>query len=200
MWWCRYRFGSPVATFVVTGDVSEGRSMAAHSGMIAGLVLLVALSGCRGGDSEAAPSPSPTPTVSGGTSPSPTPQPETAEQFIRRWVEVYNEMQNTGDTEEFRLLGPKCPPCRRLAAGVGRYYADGGYVKTEGWRTLKTKEKVSVKDKMQFDVEIDASPIRYRESADGPVKSLDGGRTTIRFDLLQRDDSWQVADFTQVAQ
>ena len=59
---------------------------------------LLALSSCSDDSSSSADPPSPTPT-STSSEPSPTEEAETPEEFVRRWVEVEHEMQNTGDTQ-----------------------------------------------------------------------------------------------------
>ena len=86
---------------------------------------LLALFGCSDDSSSSADPPSPTPT---STSTSPTPDAETPEEFVRRWVEVSNEMQNTGKTGEYRSLSRGCRPCTAVADQVEGYFGAGGYV------------------------------------------------------------------------
>jgi len=66
-----------------------------------------------------APSPGSTPTpTTESAEPSPTEsaEPESPEEFIRRWVELSTELQNTGDAEEFvSVSDDDCRPCRDFA-------------------------------------------------------------------------------------
>lgn len=40
---------------------------------------------------------------------------ETAKEFIRRWAQVEREMQNTGDTTEYRAIAGACTSCTDLS-------------------------------------------------------------------------------------
>ncbi len=106
---------------------------------LAALVMGIAVTGCTGDE----PQPDPTPIVASPTeSPSESPTPsesappeaESAKDFIRRFVAVQNEAQVTGDVKEYRSLQRKCPPCMSLADRVESIYADGGWIKTDGWK------------------------------------------------------------------
>ena len=62
---------------------------------------LLSLAACTDGSSSA--TDPPTPSVSSSSAdPTPTEEAETPEEFVRRWVQVDREMQNSGDTGEYR--------------------------------------------------------------------------------------------------
>ncbi len=166
-------------------------------------LLVTGLVGCGGDEpppeppSSATGSPSPTPTDS--PSASDTAGPETAEDFIRRWVEANTEMQNTGETAEFRKLGRGCSPCKSVADTVDSFYSAGGYVKTEGWNIESVEPgHESSGDGSQLILHIESRPTEYKESADGDVMRLPGEITRYRFDLGSRNDHWVVTDFVEV--
>ena len=73
---------------------------------------LLALAGCSDDSSSAGPDPSPS-VSSSEPSPSPTEteDAESPEEFVRRWVDVDREMQNSGDTDAYR----RCHPSVALA-------------------------------------------------------------------------------------
>ncbi|QCC78266.1 hypothetical protein [Nocardioides daphniae] len=65
-------------------------------------------------------------------SPTPTPVEETAEEFLERWARLDREMQNTGETEEYRAITPGCKACIAYADRVDKIYAAGGEIVAEG--------------------------------------------------------------------
>ena len=156
------------------------------------------LAGCS---DEAQPTPKmPDPTTSSST-PSPTEsetaQAESAEDFIRRWVDVNTKMQNTGDIEEYAELSSKCRPCRQTADRIQAIYANGGYVRTEGWRVQKVIDRSGATGGPIFDLQIESSPTTYKERADSPAKTLSGGAIVMRV-RLSKAEPWQVVRLTQV--
>ncbi|MFT3874280.1 MAG: DUF6318 family protein [Nocardioides sp.] len=169
----------------------------------AGLALdLLVLAGC----SDDAPGPPPptssSPTSSTPTEPtdSPSPQPESAEDFIRRWVEVNREMQNTGETEAFMsLAGPTCHPCRSLSAAITKFYSAGGYVKTKGWKVHNVRKASTPSTRSTVViVDVESRPTEYQETQTGPVKTLPGERTKYQFTLRGQHGSWLVEDYMEI--
>src|SRR5688500_905976 len=84
--------------------------------------------------------PEPTPKIPDPTAssspPSPTetetPEAESAEDFIRRWVEAGDEMQVTGETDEYDGMTPKCRPCQAFVENVSEVYSAGGNAEFAG--------------------------------------------------------------------
>lgn len=167
---------------------------------LAALVMGIALTGCNGDE----PQPDPTPIVASPTesrsaSPTPsdsaTPEAESAKDFIRRFVAVQNEAQVTGDVKEYRSLQRKCPPCMSLADRVEAIYADGGWIKTDGWSIRKIERNT----KDDYYIDVTSAPTKYRESASAQVKSFEGGRRRHHIFLRETGDSWLVTEVLQVS-
>lgn len=172
--------------------------------------LALLLAGC-GGDSTADPpgpssgSPTATSSTTGSASPtspsaSQTAAAESPEEFIRRFVKVKNEMVTTGETTAFlRLAGPECGYCQGFADTVTAIYAEGGRVKTRGWRILSINPRGSSGDQLKFRVRILSAPTDYRESESAPVKHLTGGRSDNLFTVFKRNDGFRVAEVEELA-
>lgn len=158
-------------------------------------LLLGLLLGCQ----EAEPTPKmPDPTASSASpTETPTAEQESPEEFIRRWAAVNAEMQRTGKTEDFRLLGPDCEPCESLADRVEGIYASGGEIEWSGWTILKIR-KVGHETLTTFRVEAKSAPTRYREESEGVWKELPGGRTSQQIDLTREQNSWVVTNAAEL--
>lgn len=161
------------------------------AGAAAALLLVGALGGCGSEASDAAPTPKLPEPTSSTPPPSVTPEEESPEDFIRRWAQAEVDMENTGDTAEYRRLSRGCEACVSLANQVERFYADGGYVKWGGWEVVSIKPWGKAKD--HYEVVTESEPTEYRESATGPVQRIEGGRSTLRL-VLDRQDGWRLAD------
>jgi hypothetical protein len=174
-----------------------GALPASAAALLAATALLLA--GCGDDTPPPTPSSSSVPTTASPTTRSPTPQPESAEEFIRRWVQADIDMQNSGDTREFLALSANCQPCRNLAGVIEKYYSDGGFVRTDGWLILSIKRLpgTSSGDRLVL-VRVDGRPTQYRESSGSPIKSLPGGRTQFQFTLRRSGESWRVHDYVEV--
>ena len=142
------------------------------------------------------PEPPATPTPS-ATESSTTAQ-ESPEDFIRRWVEVNTEMQNTGEVAKYVGLSRKCRACVDTATRVRSFYEAGGFVRTKGWRLQSIRKGPASAATAVYDLRIDSSPTRYRESADAPIQRLAGGHLLMRV-RLSASAPWQVVDLTQLA-
>lgn len=173
----------------------------------ASLALLAALTltSCDGGDDPADPMSTWTPsgTIETPTNTAPTvdpltqaPKGETARQFIRRWVALGNQMQETGKTEAFlKVAGPDCKSCRDFADSVAKIYKDGGHI-AGGAETIVRLERESA---TQWVVTTEAEPTDYFESSDGPAKNFPGGKSKSRMYLASVDGRWIVGATEGVA-
>ena len=127
-----------------------------------------------------------------------TPEAESAEDFIRRWVEVNTAMQNSGATDEYKALSTRCQPCQQTASRIEDIYSSGGFVKTDGWTIDRIRDRSGSGSKPVYDLEISSSPTTFRSSQDGKVEKLKGGEIVVRV-RLTNDAPWQVVQLTQVA-
>ena len=137
------------------------------------------------------PSSSPTPTTSE------TVEAESAEEFIRRWVEVNTEMQNTGQVDEYSELSRPCEPCIQTAERIERIYADGGFVRTDGWIVKDVVDRSGGTGVSVLDLRIESSPTEFKERADAETESLPGGDIVMRV-RLSPSPPWSVTRLTQV--
>lgn len=154
------------------------------------------LAGCSdGGEPEADPTPKMPETSSTTPSPSETQtvEEESPEEFIRRWVEVSRQMFSTGDTSDYLELGPDCRDCDRIAASVERIYTAGGVVEWEG-RTVLSVRPMGRPADHQFRYVVRSAPTRFRETAEGPWKTLPGGRSIQFIALEPRGETWTVLE------
>jgi hypothetical protein len=165
-----------------------------HSAALA-LVAALVLAGCQ---DEPEPRFEPTPSDSSSPTDPETDQPEaqTAEEFIREWVELQRDMQNTGKTAEFLAASPGCRSCAATAQLVEGYYASGGFVRTEGRRILDI-EAVAVN--RVYDVRVESAPTEYRERRGGRLQEFPGGVTTYRVTLKQVAGAWGLTDEVEVS-
>jgi hypothetical protein len=159
----------------------------------------VLLAGCS---DDAAPTPKmPEPSTSSST-PTPTeseaPEAESPEEFVRRWVEVDREMQNTGETGAYEEISSKCKTCMSVAARVASIYEAGGFVKTDGLTIQRIVDQSAADGRKTLDVTVRSSPTVYKESAGGDEQRLPGGTVTYRM-RLNAAAPWRLIQLTQLA-
>jgi hypothetical protein len=163
-------------------------------------LLSLLLSGCSDSSSSlSSADPPPHTPSSSSPAPSPTEEPETPEEFVRRWVDADNEMQNTGETAKYRKLSSLCRPCIEVADQVERYYAAGGYVKTEGWTIKSLSTEGSAKSQL-VRLAVVSTPTEVVEAKGKPVIRLEGGEGTYLLSLKARGPSWVLDDLEAAAQ
>lgn len=138
----------------------------------------------------------PDPTTSSST-PSPTetetPEAESAEDFIRRWVEENQKMFATGETEPFLALGPDCDDCKDIAETVDQIYGGGGTVKWDGWKILEIAPRGNP-SAHAYRFVVQSAPTRYRESPTSAWQNLKGGRGVQLIVLRPADGTWLVIE------
>ena len=163
------------------------------------LVVPLLLAGCS--EDEPEPKMPDPPTTSSEPAPSPTdtetPEVESAEDFIRRWAAIEAEMENTGDTAEYRKLSSECKACTDLAEIIEGWYEAGGYVRWDGWKVLGIRPRGG--SATELAVRVRSAPTEYKESATGEVKSFPGGPGAHLVVLEQRSASWVVVDKAEIA-
>ncbi|CUR55270.1 exported hypothetical protein [metagenome] len=168
-------------------------------------VLLLSLAACT--DDPVAPGPvtpsSPAESASPSAEASKDPlADETPHEFLRRWVEVQNEMEVTGDTDAFLALSHNCEYCTTFARRLRQIYGDGGWVKTKGWRITSIRREGKLPHgEVSLDFFISSAPTSYAEDTSAKVQRLPGSRS-IRYRIQMKPTSagWVVTYLIQVAQ
>ncbi|NPD03798.1 hypothetical protein HN031_03750 [Nocardioides sp. zg-1308] len=133
------------------------------------------------------------------TSTSPTDEPtqtetaeaESAEDFIRRWVKAGDEMQVTGETDEYRsLVGETCKACAGFLESVEDVYGGGGSVKFGG----STINRIAMREKKPptYAVTKTLPETIIERDRDAEPEVLAAGRTTLLVILKRTADSWLV--------
>ena len=160
---------------------------------------LLALASCSDDSSSSAGAPTPTPT-SASSEPLPTQEKETPEEFVRRWVEVDREMQNSGDTAEYRELTNGCTACKGVADQIDDIYAAGGYVKTDGLLIKRVRAgRPDSNNEVEVRLAVTSTPTEYVEAAGGPKQSLPGGPVTYLVTLHADENSYVITLLERLA-
>lgn len=126
-------------------------------------------------------------------SPSVVKKEETAEEFIRRWLEVEREMQTSGETTEYRAITKGCESCARLADRMEDIYEDGGWVKPGKTTVQRTEDKGS----NTHLVWTKAEPSTHSLSSKGPEGSFSGGESLYEVYLVKQDQQWTLASMVE---
>ena len=144
--------------------------------------------------------PEPTPRMPDPTSSSPTPTPteseapeaESAEDFIRRWVEAGDEMQVTGETADYASMTPDCRPCQSFVTSVEDVYDAGGNAEFAGSRVVQIRRVGD--EPPTFNVTKDL-PETVINRGNGETETLPAGRTTLRVTLGRKAGDYVVTHF-----
>lgn len=169
--------------------------------LLAAVACSLALAACSDDSSSTADPPSPTTSAPSDPTSSPTEVGESPEEFVRRWVEVSTQMQNTGETRDYLAISSKCRACKAVAEQVAGYFDAGGYVKTDGW-TIDSLRLSSAdgQGRVTATIHVTSAPTEYKESADSEVQTLKGGEVIELMTIQPADRSWVVFDLEQQAQ
>jgi len=124
---------------------------------------------------------------------------ETPEEFVRRWVEVDREMQNTGDTQEFRSISRNCVPCKGLADQVDRIYAAGGYVRTDGFTIRRLVVGPTQGYQIEVRIWVDSAPTELVEVDGGEIQHLEGGKRIYIITVRKLKKHWNTVLYEGVA-
>ena len=134
-------------------------------------------------------SPTPTPTESE------TPQAESPEDFIRRWVEVGDEMQTTGEVAEFKRMSRKCQACGDVVEQVTSIYNAGGSIEFAGTEIGRIDRVASKPPTFHLDLNTPETIIR---SASGAIdQRLPAGVGKYVLTLNGEPDDWYVAAYAR---
>jgi len=144
------------------------------------------------------PDPTETPSTSAAASEpsSSAPKRETAEQFIPRWMRLFDSAADTGHTRNFeRLNAPGCRSCKSFLKVVKTVYRAGGDIKQKPAKVLWIRK---VKGSM-YDVrrKSDGSQMQPTPGSDWIVSK--GGTYTMRVELRRVGASWKVSQYASIA-
>jgi len=165
--------------------------------LVAALALPLALTACGGNPITPPPL---TPATSTTSTPTPTEQPETAEEFIRRWVEVDTAMQNSGDAAEYLAMTRGCEACSLYASDIEKIYERGGSVRTAGWEILRMQPPTGPANTPSVVFLVRSHPTHYVPRQGAAEELLPGGQTKHRVELERAGTSWKVTYLAEVAQ
>jgi hypothetical protein len=160
------------------------------------LAVPVLLAGCSD-------DPEPTPKMPEPTSSSPSPSPteseepeaESPEEFIRRWVEVGDEMQMTGDVAEFKRMSRNCQACAQVVAQVKSIYASGGSIEFSGTRVALLKEVAP--EPPTFHVDLNTPETVIRTESGAVEQRLPAGVGKYLLTLNGKPGRWYVAAYAR---
>ncbi|MBF4762485.1 hypothetical protein ISU07_05060 [Nocardioides islandensis] len=159
--------------------------------LLAALACALVLTACSDDSSSTADPPTPTTSAPSDPTSSPTEEAESPEEFVRRWVDVDREMQNSGDTREYRRMTKGCEACKGVADQVDDIYRAGGYVKTDGLQVKKIRAgDADSNGEVEVQLDVESSPTEYVESAGGEIQKLPGGPVSYLLTLHQSTNSW----------
>lgn len=158
------------------------------------LATAVLLSGCQDEPEPRFEDPTESPTPSESQSSDP-PEKQSAEEFIREWVQLDAEMQNTGNTAEYLQVSSKCSSCRDFAQRVSTVYEAGGHIETDGWHVQSIRPVGGSRYRMV----VNSSPTTVVEHKGADAKQFEGGRATYELAIRRRSQTWQVTDWAEVA-
>lgn len=178
----------------------------------AALSLVVLVVGC---DDDGGPSSDPTetlatpapPTSQSPTVPAAPDVPLDAQQktkagavaFVKHWVDVLNEADESGDPTKLDLLsGPKCRFCNQDIASIRKTHDEGGRVVTKGWRVLSSVPigKWSPSPVMSTLVRIEKSTVIH---ADGRKEHFPARTQVMEFHLDYGDAGWIVTNYEWIS-
>ncbi|MEU4418677.1 DUF6318 family protein [Nocardia salmonicida] len=147
----------------------------------------------------------PRPPINSPTSPTPTPSPtqsatvpadETPEHFIRRWVEVSNAVQLTGDASPYRALTSNCDACDGFADALEKIYAEGGSVSTEGMKVTSLSLTGSGDATRTYKLNAVLAPTVVKDADGRTTKTFDGGPAFYLLELRREPNAaWRVISY-----
>lgn len=163
--------------------------------LAAALPLLLA--GCS--DDEPEPKMPDPPPSSSSSSSTPIAEPpkeqESPEEFIRRWVQVGDEMQQTGEVAEFRRLSRNCQACAQVVDQVRTIYAGGGSIEFAGSQVSLLKRVAP--DPPTFHLNLSTPETVIRNAAGAVDQRLPSGEGLYLVILNGRPGAWHVANYAR---
>lgn len=120
-----------------------------------------------------------------------TPEAESAEDFIRRWVEVGDTMQVTGKTADYRAItDDSCKACRAFEKTVRDVYEGGGSIEFAGTTVDRVVRREKAPPTFALTKTLPETVVRRGGAAD--VETLPAGTTTLLVILDGDPGDWSV--------
>ena len=165
---------------------------------------VLALAGC-GGDDPTPQVAEPTPTASVSASPSASAAVEKeawekktddgAVAFVEHWLEVFNEMQVTGEQSELRAISSgDCETCSNFFESADAVYKSGGSIKTEGWTVDQIALSPSKDDRRRT---VGLRIMQAAQTVDfgnGDKRRYPGGPLTMTASLHWQAGEWEMVE------
>ncbi len=140
----------------------------------------------------------PTETASSAVAtPTQEPEAESAEEFVRRWQSVSDDMVVSGNLARYRDMYVDCSPCERFAKQVEELYDGGGRFEAGGNEVTRV---VTMSDTpMILRATMVAEPSRLIQGS-GESREFPGGRQTIEFHLGGEPGAWTMRSYSLLPQ
>lgn len=169
---------------------------------VVGVLAVLSLTGCAGDEEpgarkSSAPTVTPTPTPTSTETVTTPPADETAEEFIRRWFQAQEDMQNSGDSSAYVAMAPQCLDCRKVADRIQGIYSAGGSVHYEGHDVVRVVPRGEAK--LTFEVRLKVGETEYSERSGAPEARLRGGTDDYAVTLAGTVGDWRVTHLLAIA-
>ncbi|MCL8026246.1 DUF6318 family protein [Nocardioides bruguierae] len=117
-----------------------------------------------------------------------------AEALVDAWLEAFNAMQSSGQTEAFESLSSSgCATCANLVETTEAIYGGGGSIKSRGWINPTFGDVTSTAKERTLAVRLRQTP--QVVVADGERTNYPGGMATFIATVRWTGDTWSMADW-----
>ncbi|WP_020577628.1 DUF6318 family protein [Actinopolymorpha alba] len=162
-----------------------------------------AASGCTGGSPEPTPvDDGPTESTSASASPSPTPTRTSSPasespqaRAVRRYVDLINQAQGTGDVSALRSASSEeCQGCKTIADSIAQIYARGGSYKGNHQLQISALEPVTDTKPPAFTVLLNTKPYELVPSSGAKPTPRNDGKIVLRITVASQGERWVVTE------
>jgi hypothetical protein len=140
--------------------------------------------------------PSSTPTSASPTPDKPEPWEERSDEgaiaFVEHWIDAYNRMRSSGETDAVEAISSKrCESCIGSIELTRQIYSAGGSLRTTGWKVVSISEPaVAEAAQPVIGIRIERAPQVLRESADAEPQRFAGGPADYTAHLMWESGRW----------
>jgi len=122
--------------------------------------------------------------------------------FVKHWVAVFSEAQQTGDVSEMRAISASnCVSCTNLARHVEAVYSVGGFYESQGWRVQRTTigRQIGLPTNVtKMLVKILRTPERWKEDATSAVSRNPASTADYEVRAEWVDGAWALERLVQL--